>query len=77
MAESDMSRVNAIGMGVSFVAGGIWVIYGLTGAPGWLLIVAILFSLVAGWWWAFGRRAMFPDAFVGAGRQRNRQRNRR
>lgn len=82
MSQSSSAKADAVSMGISFAAGAIWVVYALTGAPGWLLIVGVLFSMFTGWWWAFGRRAAFPDGIADAdddgsrGRHRNRDRRR-
>lgn len=76
MPETKSEQVQAISLGISFAAGAIWVAYALTGAPKWLLVVGILFSMFTGWWWAAGRKAVFPSAMKDGGRHRNRQRGR-
>ena len=58
--------VTSIGLVASLIAAIIWVIYGLTGTPQWLLVVGVVFSMLVGGWWAFGHR------FFGGGRERNR-----
>lgn len=68
------SKETAISMAIVFVVAGVWATYGLTGAPGWLLVVGILLSMFSGWWWAFGRRAVFSGSSQGMDRQRNRSR---
>lgn len=55
--RNGRSRVTTIGLMLSLLCGILWVVYGLTGAPQWLLIVAIVYSMMVGGWWAFGREA--------------------
>lgn len=74
MSDLDSSKANAVSMGISFLAAAVWAVYGVTGAPTWLLVVGIVFSLFTGWWWAFGRRAFFPDVTGIGDRQRDRDR---
>jgi hypothetical protein len=47
--------VTTIGLVLSLLCGIVWVVYGMTGAPHWLLVVAIVYSMLVGGWWAFGR----------------------
>ncbi|MFV0316460.1 MAG: hypothetical protein ACK5O2_05790 [Microthrixaceae bacterium] len=49
------SRGTTIGLVLSLLCGIVWVVYGLTGAPQWLLVVAIVWSMLVGGWWAFAR----------------------
>lgn len=76
MVQDDSVTNNTIGIALSSLAGVIWVVYALTGPTGWLLVVAIVVSMVAGWWWAFGRRLVSGNGFATGGRQPNRQRRR-
>lgn len=50
-----------LGLGVAIV----WVIYGLTGAPHWLLVVGVVYSILVGGYWAIGRQ------LIDGGRRRN------
>lgn len=54
--RNDRSRVTTIGLTLSLLAAILWVVYGLTGAPQWLLLVAVVYSMLVGGWWAFGRQ---------------------
>lgn len=54
--DPDRSRVTTIGLVLSLLCGILWVVYGLTGAPGWLFVVGVVFSILVGGWWAFGWR---------------------
>ncbi len=64
------SLATTIGLALSLLVAIIWVVYGLTGAPHWLLVVAVVFSMLVGGWWAFGHRVL------GGGRERDRDRPR-
>lgn len=55
-SRSSRSLGTTIGLILSLVAGVIWVVYGLSGAPHWLLIVGVVFSMLVGGYWAFGRQ---------------------
>lgn len=46
---------NRVGVLLSALAGILWVVYGMTGANHVLLIVAIVYSMLVGLYWAFGR----------------------
>ena len=61
MATQDMQNKNTslsttIGLVLSLCVGIVWVVYGLTGAPQWLLVVGVVFTMLVGGWWAFGSR---------------------
>lgn len=68
-SSHDRDLVTTIGLGLSVLVGIAWVVFGLTGAPHWLLVVNVVFSMLVGGWWAFGHR------FLGGGRERNRDRS--
>lgn len=64
----EQNRVSTIGLVASLVVGILWVVFEMTGAPHWMLVVNVVLSILVGGWWAFGHR------FLGGGRQRNRNR---
>ncbi|MDT0157858.1 hypothetical protein Q9R19_09510 [Microbacterium sp. ARD32] len=68
--SSQPDPATSIGLVASLLAAIIWVVYGLTGVPQWLLVVGVVFSMLVGGWWAYGHR------FLGGGRQRDRDRTR-
>jgi len=51
---------NTIGLILSGLVGIVWAVYGLTGAPQWLLVVAVVWTMLVGIYWAFGRQ-LIPD----------------
>jgi hypothetical protein len=53
--EPARSLGNTIGLFLSLIAGVVWVVYGLSHAPHWLLIVGIVYTMLVGGYWAFGR----------------------
>ncbi|MBS1697381.1 MAG: hypothetical protein JST25_03145 [Actinobacteria bacterium] len=74
MSTEDSSRdgrslATTIGLLASLLAAIIWVVYGLTGTPQWLLVVGVVFSMLVGGWWAYGHR------LLGGGRERDRGRD--
>lgn len=72
-----MIRANTIGIALGFLVAIYAVLVGLANAPVWGLIVL---AMVDGFYWAFGRRFFFPDAFEGkdgVGRSREGRRERR
>lgn len=72
-----MQRANGIGIGLGFLVAIYAVLMGPTNAPVWGLVVL---AMVTGYYWAFGRRLLFPGAFDakdGVGRSREGRRERR
>lgn len=55
-----MSKANSVGIGLGFVVAIYAVMVGLAGAPVWGLVVI---AIIDGYYWAFGRRLIFPDEF--------------
>ena len=68
------SLANTIGLWLSGLVAIVWVVYGMTGAQQWLLVVAVVFTMLVGLYWAFGRQ--FVRGGTGRGRERNRARYR-
>ncbi len=55
-----MARANTVGVGLGFLVAIYAVLVGLAGAPVWGLVVI---AMVDGFYWAFGRRLLFPGEF--------------
>jgi|GEM_PF-2957866 len=68
-SRGSRSLATSIGLVLSLLVAVVWVVYGLTGAPQWLLVVAVVFSMLVGGWWAFGHR------LLGGTRDRGRERS--
>jgi len=56
--RDERSRATTIGLILSVLCAIVWVVYGLTGAPRWLLVVAVVYSMLVGGWWAVGNRVV-------------------
>lgn len=56
--NGSQDRANTIGMVLSLLAGIVWVVYGMTGTQQWLLVLAVVLSMLVGGWWAFGRQLL-------------------
>lgn len=72
-----MPRSTIVGIGLSFLVGIYAVMMGMANAPEWGLVVL---AMVTGFYWAFGRRLVFPGDFNGKdgeGRPREARRERR
>lgn len=53
--EKQRSLANTIGLGLNLLVAIVWVVYGLTGAQQWLLVVGVVVTMIVGGYWAFGR----------------------
>ena len=54
-AEQRDQMANRVGLILGGIAGILWVVYGMTGANHVLLVVAVVYSMLVGLYWAFGR----------------------
>lgn len=54
-AEQRDQLANRVGLILGGIAGILWVVYGMTGANHVLLVVAVVYSMLVGLYWAFGR----------------------
>ncbi len=71
-----MQKANAVGGLLSILVGVVWL---LVGVAGWSLWFAVVFSMLVGGYWAFGRQWVAGGGAVSdaGGRNRNRNRDRR
>lgn len=63
-----MQKANAIGGILSILVGVVWLLIGVAGWPVW---VGVVFSMLVGAYWAFGRPLVAGDAMVPRDRHRN------
>lgn len=54
-AEQRDQLATRVGLILGGIAGILWVVYGMTGANHVLLVVAVVYSMLVGLYWAFGR----------------------